>query len=134
MTWVRALSRGVNAVLMVLFLPGALLEELLHAAAARPWADSISISVDPAAGRARTVVEYRDGTPAWAIRLGHLLPELDAAISGVAVVVWWALGGQVWLPSTTLDWVLLSLFGAQYLAIALPSSADLDHSAERGPR
>lgn len=121
-------DHAVSVLCTLLFLPGALLEEALHALGALPWATRVSVELEPGSGTARTRVHYRDGTPAWAIRLGHLLPELVASLAGVAVIAWWALGGSLWLPSTTVDWLLLSLVGAQYLALVLPSAADLDHS------
>jgi hypothetical protein len=53
-----------------------------------------------------------------------------ATAAGGAVIVWWLLGGGVWWPATTLDWILLSVFGAQYLALIIPSGADADRTAE----
>lgn len=127
-------DRALSVVLSVLFLPGAVIEEGLHALGALPFADVVSIEFEPAAGKARTLVHWREGTPAWAVRFAHLLPELLASVAGVAVIAWWALGGAIWLPSTMLDWLLLSLLGAQYLALVIPSWADLDHStADSGP-
>jgi hypothetical protein len=121
---------ALNVVCTLLFLPGRLIEEGLHALAAVPVAEAVSVRLDPRGGTAETVVQFREDTPEWAIRAVYVLPEVAAALAGVAVIVWWALGGSVWLPATTLDWALLSLFGAQYLALVLPSAADMDHSPE----
>jgi hypothetical protein len=123
-------DRAVTMLASLLFLPGRLVEEGLHILGAFAWAEELSVHIDPDGGTAHTRVQFRDGTPRWAIRLAYALPELVAVVSGVAVIAWWLVGGAVWLPSTTLDWILLSLFGAQYLAIALPSSADMDQRAE----
>jgi hypothetical protein len=122
----------LNVFLSLLFLPGRIVEESLHALGAWPWAEWIRVEVDPQSGTAHTRVQYREGTPQWGISLAYLLPEAVAALSGAAVISWWALGGDVWLPATTLDWVLLSLFGAQWLAVALPSAADSDRTPEAG--
>jgi hypothetical protein len=113
-------------VLSLLFLPGRIIEEGLHALASYPWAKLLRVEIEPGTGRAVTRVQFRDATPQWAIAFAHIAPELVAALAGVGVIGWWLLGGAVWLPATTLDWVLLCLFGAQWLAIAIPSSADAD--------
>ena len=123
-------DKAITMLASLLFLPGRLLEEGLHILGAFAWAKELSVHIDPDGGTAHTRVEFREGTPQWAIRLAYALPELVAVASGVAVIAWWLLGGAVWLPSTTLDWILLSLFGAQYLAVALPSAADMDQTAE----
>lgn len=128
-TRVRANSAlAVNVLLTLLFLPGRVIEEGLHALGALPWAEWVRVEVNPQNGTAHTRVQFRDGTPQWGIRFAYLLPELLAALSGIAVIAWWALGGAIWLPATTLDWALLSLFGAQYLALVIPSAADADHT------
>jgi hypothetical protein len=124
------ITRAFNAVLSLLFLPGRVVEEGLHTTAAWPFADSIRVEFRPGDGTAWTDVEFRAGTPAWAIRLVHLAPEAVAAIAAVATISWWGVGGSLWWPATTTDWALLSLLGAQYLAIAIPSSQDLDHTSE----
>lgn len=122
-------DRTLSIALSILFLPGAVVEETLHALGAIPFADSVAVEFRPGAGKWTTRVHWRDDAPAWAIRLAHLLPELLASAAGLAVIGWWAVGGAVWLPSTTTDWVLLSLLGAQFLALVIPTAADLDHSA-----
>lgn len=116
-------------VLSILWLPGRIIEEGIHALAALPYAEVVSVRFEPRAGTAKTVVHYRRDTPDWAIRAAHLAPEVLATIAGLAVIGWWLLGNAIWWPATTLDWLLLSVLGAQYLAIALPSADDADHSA-----
>ncbi len=106
-----------------------MIEEGLHALAARPWASAIDIDIDLRAGTAKTIVEFPAGTPQWAIRAAYLAPEVAAAVAGVAVIAFWFVHGPLWLPVTTLDWALLAVLGAQYLAIALPSASDADHTA-----
>jgi hypothetical protein len=123
-------AAAVSIVLSVLFLPGRIIEEGLHALAAFPFADVVSVEFRPDAGTAETHVQFREGVPRWAIRVAYILPEAVAWLAGLSVIVWWAVGGDVWLPATSLDWVLLCLFGAQYLAIALPSALDADQTAE----
>lgn len=125
-------NRFVTVLLSLLFLPGRLVEEGLHAVGAFYWADWIRVDINPQAGTAHTRVRFRDGTPRWAMTLAYVLPEAVAALAGAAVIAWWAIGGDVWLPATTLDWLLLSLVGAQYLAIALPSAADADQTPVEG--
>lgn len=114
--------------LATLWLPGRLIEEGIHALAALPYAEDVSVHVDPRKGPAKTVVRFRDEAPQWAITAAYIAPEVLATVSGIAVIVFWMAGGDVWLPSSTLDWTLLSILGAQYLAIALPSSADADQT------
>lgn len=125
-------DRTLSVVLSVLFLPGAVVEEALHALGAVPFADAVAVEFEPGRGQWTTRVHWRDDAPAWAVRFAHLLPELVASAAGLAVLAWWALGGAVWLPSTTLDWLLLSVLGAQYLALVVPTAADLDYSSEGG--
>lgn len=126
------LDRTANVLLTLLFLPGRLLEEGLHAAGALPWAEWVRVEINPQEGTAHTRVEFQEGTPGWAVWLAYTLPEVVAVAAGMAVLAWWGLGGDIWLPDTRLDWVLLALFGAQYLALALPSAADSDRSPEGG--
>lgn len=122
-------SHTANVLLTVLFLPGQVVEEGLHALASLPFAELVAVEVDPQNGKARTRVQFREGTPQWAISAAHLMPEVVATSAGIAVIAWWALGGDIWLPATDLDWILLALFGTQWLAVAVPNSADRDHSA-----
>lgn len=122
--------RAVNVLLTLLVLPARVVEEGLHAIAALPWANWIRVEVDPQAGTASTEVGYRADTPQWAIRLGYLVPEVVGTGAGILVIVYWVVAGPIWLPATTLDWILLSLLGAQWLAVALPSAADVDQTPE----
>lgn len=124
-------DRPLNVLLTILMLPGRILEEGLHALAALPWAEWVVVELRPDAGTAETKVRFREGTPQWAVRLAHLLPEVIGISAGVAVLVYWFVAGPIWLPATTLDWILLSLLGAQWLAVAIPSAADADQSPER---
>jgi len=124
------LNRVLTVSASLLFLPGRIIEEGLHVIGAFAFAREISVHINPESGSAHTRVNFRSGTPRWAIRLAYALPEIVAAVAGIAVISYWFIGGRVWLPSTSLDWVLLSLFGAQWLAIALPSAADLDQQPE----
>jgi hypothetical protein len=125
---------AVAILLTLLFLPGRIVEEGLHTLASLPFAEAIRVEIDPRAGTAHTKVAFREGTPAWAIRFAYALPEIAAGIAAAVVIGYWALGGAIWLPSTTLDFVLLGLVGAQYLAIALPSAADADQTPEEVER
>lgn len=121
-------THAVMVALTVLMLPARIVEEGLHALAALPWAAVVSVRLNPRRGAAETVVQYRDGTPEWAVTLGYVAPEIVGRVAGVAVLMWWLAGGAVWWPTTTLDWILLSLLGSQYLAIALPSAKDRDRT------
>lgn len=123
-------ATGLNVVLTLLFLPGRIVEEALHALGAVAFAKRISVELEPGAGSVYTEVEFRERTPQWAIKFAYALPELVASAAGIAVISFWLLGGDVWFPSTTVDWILMCLFGAQWLAIALPSSEDTDQTAE----
>jgi len=123
-------ATGLMIIGSLLFLPGRIVEEGLHVLGAFPWARELSVHIQPESGTAHTRVQFRENTPSWAVRLAYALPELAATITGGIIIAYWLLEGAVWLPSTTLDWLLLSLFGAQFIAIAIPSAADLDHSAE----
>lgn len=115
--------RGATAyavVWTILLLPARVVEEGLHALAALPWAEAVSIRLEPGAGTAETAVQYREGTPRWAVWLGHVAPEAVAALAGVATIAWWLAGNALPWPTTLLDWLLLWLLGVQYLAIAIP--------------
>lgn len=116
--------------LTLAFLPGRLVEEGLHALAALPFAEVVSVRLNPRAGTAETVVEYREETPQWAIVAAHVLPEVVAVLAGVAVIAWWVVNGPLWWPATTLDFALLALFGAQYLALVIPTASDRDPTPE----
>ena len=125
-------NRTLTVLASLLFLPGRVVEEGLHILGAFPFAETLSVHIDPERGTAHTQVEFRTGTPRWAVRLAYSLPEFAATAAGIALIGYWLVAGPVWTPSTTIDWLLLALFGSQWLAIALPSSADLDHSPEAG--
>lgn len=127
---IRTADRLVTIFLSVLFLPGRIFEEGLHTLAALPWADVVQIELDPSAGTAHTRVDYREGTPRWAIKVAYIIPEVVGWTAGIAVIGYWLVGGDIWLPATNLDWVLLSLLGAQWLAVALPSAQDANQTAE----
>jgi len=116
----------VSVVLSLLFLPGRLVEEGIHALVSLACGARVAVEIDPVEGSAVTRAQFRDGTPGWAIGAAHLAPEAVAAVAGVAVIGWWLVSGAGWWPTTVLDWVLLCLLGAQYLAIAIPSSSDRD--------
>lgn len=133
MTRRERLNHWVTVALTIVMLPGRIVEEGIHTLAALPFAERIAVQLDPSRGTAETVVQYRDGTPAWAITAAYLAPEVLAVAAAVAVVGYWLVGGAVWWPASTLDWVLCSVLGAQYLAIALPSAEDADRSAEGTP-
>jgi len=104
----------------LLLLPARLAEELIHAAAALPFADTVFVRLDPRGDTAETVVQWRDETPSWAITAAAVAPEVLAALAGVAVLAWWVVGPGAWLPDSTTDWVLLWILGTQYLAVAMP--------------
>lgn len=127
------INRFITAIASLAFLPGRVVEEGLHVLAAFPFATSLSVHINPERGTAHTDVEFRAGTPQWAVKLAYVLPELVAGFAGVAVMAYWLVAGPIWLPATTIDWLLLSLFGAQWLAIALPSGHDVDQTAEGSP-
>jgi hypothetical protein len=110
----------VTVALTLLLLPARVIEEGAHAVVALPWAEEVFVRLNPRDDVVETVVQYPETTPQWAIQLAHVAPELIAAGSAVAVIAWWTVGGSVWLPASTLDWILLWLVGAQYLAIAMP--------------
>lgn len=130
MTLRMTAGRALDFMLGLLWLPGRVVEEMIHATAAYPFATAIVVHFDAEGGEAETLVDFRDGTPEWAIRAAHLAPEAVASAAGIAVIAWWVAHGPLWLPDSTQDWLLLSILGAQYLAIAFPSAADVDHSPE----
>ncbi len=115
---------ALTTLLSLVFLPGRLIEEGVHALVSLACGARVAVEIDPVEGSAVTRAEFREHTPQWAIAAAHLAPEAVAAVAGVVVIGWWVVAGPVWLPATMLDWVLLSLLGAQYLAIAIPSRAD----------
>lgn len=123
----------VSVLFALLFLPARVVEEGIHAVAALPFAEEVIVRVNPGEDIAETVVQYREGTPQWAVTLAHVAPELAAATAGIATIAWWVAGGAVWWPATTLDWLLLWVLGAQYLAVAAPEcgAARPDSTGER---
>lgn len=123
-------DRLLTVFLGVLFAPARLVEEYIHYLASTPWAESVLIHFDAGGGSAETVVNFKDGTPDWAVTVAYAAPEIVARVAGVAVLTWWAISGAFWWPQSPLDFVLLVFLGAQYLAIALPSAADMDRTAE----
>jgi len=126
----RRADTALLVCLSVLWLPARIIEEGIHALASLPFADEVSVRLRPRDGEADTLVRFSDGTPQWAIRAAYAAPEVAASVAGATVIAWWVISGAVWWPTTALDFLLLSVFGAQWLAIALPSAADMDQSAE----
>lgn len=104
----------------LLLLPARILEEGIHALVALPFAEEVVVRLNPGDDVAETVVHYRSGTPRWVIWLAHVAPEVLAATAMLATLAYWSLGGAVWWPASTFDWVLLWLVGTQFLAIAAP--------------
>lgn len=113
-------SGWLGVVFTLLLLPARLTEELIHATAALPFADTVFVRLNPRGGVAETVVQYREETPAWAATAAAVAPEAVAALAGVAVLAWWVIGPGGWVPGSTTDWVLLWILGTQYLAVAMP--------------
>lgn len=109
---------GVVSTLVML--PTMLVEEFIHAIAALPFAEEVSVHVDPRGSTAKTVVQFGDETPPWAMSAVAIAPEVVAAVAGVAVIAWWTVGGVVPVPESTTDWVLLFVLGVQYLWLLLP--------------
>jgi hypothetical protein len=116
----RRLWTAWGIVSTLVMLPTMLLEEFLHALAALPFAEEVSVHVDPRGSTAKTRVQYAPGTPSWAVTFAHVAPEVVAAVAGVAVIAWWTVGGTVPIPQSTTDWVLLLVLGMQYLWLLLP--------------
>lgn len=116
----RRADTAFAVVWTLLLLPARIIEEGLHALAALPWAEAVSVRLEPGVGAAETRVQYREGTPRWAVWLAHVAPEAVAALAGLATIAWWLTGGALPWPSTLVDWILLWLLGVQYLAIAMP--------------
>jgi hypothetical protein len=123
-------DRLLTIFLGVLFIPARLVEEYIHYLASSPWADNVVIHFDAAGGSAQTLIDFREGTPNWAVTVAYAAPEIVARVAGVAILTWWAISGTFWWPQTAVDFLLLVFLGAQYLAIALPSAADMDRTAE----
>jgi hypothetical protein len=115
---------ALTLLLNLLFLPGRLIEEGLHALASYAAGARVTVELDAVEDTSRVRAEWREGTPRWAVVGAHLAPEIVAGIAAVAVIAWWLVGNAIWWPATTFDWVLLCLLGAQYLAIAIPTAAD----------
>lgn len=118
--------------LSVLWLPARIIEESIHALASLPYAESVSVRLEPRAGSAKTVVQFRADAPNWAIRAAYAAPEILATVAGVALLAWWVASGTAWWPQSAFDFLLLSVVGAQYLAIALPSGEDMDQTPDAG--
>lgn len=129
----RAVNQWVTLACSLFALPARVIEESIHTLVAMPFAEVVTVRFDPRGGTAETVVQFREETPRWAVTLAYLAPEALAALAAFALVAWWLVGGTVWWPQSLLDWVLLAVVGAQYLAIALPSAKDHDRTAEVSP-
>jgi len=124
------INKSVTIALSLLWLPARVVEESIHVLGAWPWASELSVHIEPDSGEAYSRVRFRESTPRWAIKMSYNLPELLAMVAAAGLVVVWLTSGPVWWPSTNSEWVLLAVVGAQYLAIALPSSRDMDQHAE----
>lgn len=70
----------------VLFLPSKLVEEGCHAVAAWPWADRLSIWVEPGTGTAGVTADVR-GAPDWALWLIHHAPQIAGVVLAAAALV-----------------------------------------------
>lgn len=116
----RRLWTAWGIVSTLVMLPTMLIEESIHALAALPFAEEVSVHINPRGSTAKTVVRYADGTPGWVITLAHVAPEVIAAFAGVAVIAWWTIGGALPVPQSTLDWCLMFFLGVQYLWLILP--------------
>ena len=114
----------------LLLLPARVIEEGIHAIASIPFAERVLVSLTPGEGGVETAVQYRESTPQWAIALAHIAPEAIAGVAGAATIAWWIVGGAVWWPASTLDWILLWWLGVQYLAIAMPEQGSPFRSEE----
>jgi len=113
----------------LVMLPTMLVEEAIHALAALPFADEVSVHINPRSSTAKTVVRYAEGTPRWAVVAAQVAPEVLAGVAGVAVIAWWTVGGALPVPSSTVDWCLLLFLGVQYLWLILPEQRRGDDAA-----
>lgn len=116
----RRLWTAWGIVSTLVMLPTMLLEELIHALAALPFAEELSVHVDPRGSTAKTVVRYAEGTPNWAVTAVAVAPEVVAGLTGVVVIAWWTIGGTLPVPQSTVDWCLMLFLGVQYLWLILP--------------
>jgi len=124
-------DRLFTAVLAVVLFPARLVEEATHVIAAWPFAEAVSVDLNPWGDVAETQVEFPESTPRWAITLAHVAPELLAAATGAVVLAWWLVGpGAGWWPDSTVDWALLCFVGVQYLAIWVPEQGAVGAEAD----
>lgn len=105
------------------FLP-ALLHELTHYAASKPWAAEAEIQVDVTGTAAVTRVHWDESAPR-AIRIfAHLAPTIMGFGGGAVVVLYWALNGFA-LPAGSDTWARLALACVVWCVYTAPSRGDI---------
>jgi hypothetical protein len=122
--------RGARLAALVAF-PVALAHELSHYLAALPWADESAILLEPAGGRATTLITWRADAPRWAVALACLFPTVLGAGLGVAALVWWGLAGLA-VPADLEGWMRLTIGALSWGVFTWPSPSDLA-AAREGP-
>lgn len=105
-------------------LPFSLLHELLHVAAARPFADQWSVAFG-SHERPYAKVHFREDAPVWGIALAHLAPLLCGAVVTLALGAALLLDAFPALPPRLNALVWLSVL-ASIVLLSKPSQADKD--------
>lgn len=107
-------------------LPFSLLHELLHIAAARPFAEEWTVAFG-SHKRPAASVKFRADAPVWGVALAHLAPLLASAVVMLATGAALAFGVFPALPPRLNALLWASLLAAIVL-LAKPSQADTDIS------
>lgn len=116
--------RTADRLLNVLTYPATLAHECTHAAAARPFAERVTVDAAPKRGHAGCRIVWRRGVPAVVKRLVHVAPTLVGILLGVVAFV------ALQVLGLSLDNVLLTpgmrvLVLGYWLVYVMPSMEDL---------
>lgn len=94
---------------LLVALPATLAHELLHAAAALPWAQQVRVDIHPRSGVASARVKWAGDVSQWVVAFSALAP----AVAGL-LALWAALWSGVFgvlPPGSTTEFGLLAVVG-----------------------
>jgi hypothetical protein len=94
---------------LLVALPATLAHELLHAAAALPWAKRVQVDIRPRAGAAHARVRWADEVSQPVVAFSALAPAI-AGVLALWAAVWSGVFGAL-PPGSTADFALLAVVG-----------------------
>lgn len=105
-------------------LPPTIAHELAHVLVVLPWAAQVGVVFDVSGADAKVEVNYRDGTPQWAITAAHYAPVVSGMLIALLAIVW--LVSQSIAPTTAREWLWWSVLAVWWGIYTLPSGEDRD--------